>query len=58
MQTAGAATGEVSFWDTVKGHLILSVAFGLVASVLLLSIRSDSQLDGFLLFLSFILLGL
>lgn len=54
----GSSGSRVSFWDTVKGHLILSVAFGLVASVLILSIQSDSQLDGFLLFLSFILLGL
>ena len=49
--------GNVSTWETVKAHLVLSVIFGLVASILLLGVRTDSELDGFLLFMSFILLG-
>ena len=51
------STKEVATWDTLKAHLILSVAFLFVAACLLLAIRASQQLAGLLLILVFMLFG-
>ena len=50
-------TSEVATWDTLKAHLILSVALLFVAACLLLAIRASQQLAGLLLILFFMFFG-
>ena len=44
-------------WETLKAFLVLSVCFSLLAALLLVCIRSGTELDSFLMLTVLLLLG-